>query len=174
MTAIEIVEERLLTTGDGGPTSWASARERLSEMRSYWLASLHPAGRAHVRPLLGVVLDDRVYFCTSAHARKGRNIELVPECTITANGRDLDLVVEGTVAKVGTEEQLERVTAAYRAKYGWPVKPAGDGTVTAEYVAPTGGEPPYYLYGLTPKTAFGFPSSEGFGPMRWRFRPASG
>lgn len=169
LAAIELVDERLLSP-DGAAVTWPQARERLDRAGSYWLATIHPDGRPQVRPLLGVVLADRLYVSTSPKARKSRNLEHEPRCSVSATCQDLDIVVDGTAFRVRADAELERVCAAFRAKYGWPVTPGGGATVTAEYGAPTAGGPPYHMYGLTPATVFGFPTGNGgLGPMRWRF-----
>jgi hypothetical protein len=56
------------------------------------------------------------------------------------HGDGLDLVVEGTMAKVTDQAWLHRVAEAYETKYGWPVS-VRDGAFHADG-APTAGPPP--------------------------------
>ena len=79
----------------------------------------------------------------------------------------MDLVVEGTVAKVSQEARLHRVAEVYMTKYEWPVT-VRDGAFYADG-APTAGPPPYEIYEVIPTTAFGFPWDATFNPTRWRF-----
>jgi hypothetical protein len=46
------------------------------------------------------------------------------------------------------------------------------GAFTYEYSAPSAGPPPWYLYALTPATAFGVATAEPHGATRWRFGDA--
>lgn len=82
---------------------------------------------------------------------------------------DLDLVVEGTAARVTDEATLERVAERAR-EGGWPAT-VKDGAFTAEYSAPSAGPPPWDLYVMTPHTAFGVATAEPYGATRWRFGP---
>jgi Pyridoxamine 5'-phosphate oxidase len=65
-----------------GSTPWAEARERLEApgRDRYWMATIQPDERPHVRPLLGLWLDDAFYFVTGETTRKGKNLSR------TANG----------------------------------------------------------------------------------------
>jgi hypothetical protein len=112
-------------------------------------------------------LDDRFYFTSGANTRKSKNLARNPNCVLSVALRDLDLVVEGTAAKVTDEATLERLAKAYAAQ-GWPAT-AKDGALTAEYSAPSAGPPPWDLYEVTPHTAFGVATAEPWGATRWSF-----
>lgn len=73
-------------------------------------------------------------------ARKGRNLAGDPRCSLAVHGDGLDLVVEGTTAKVTDEATLHRVADAYGSKCEWPVS-VRDGAFWADG-APTAGPPP--------------------------------
>jgi hypothetical protein len=112
-------------------------------------------------------VDGRFYFTSGAGTRKSRNLADNPTCAVSVSLPGLDLVVEGTAAKVTDEATLKRVAGVYAAT-GWPAS-ASDGAITAEYSAPSAGPPPWELYVLTPKTAFGVATAEPSGAMRWSF-----
>jgi nitroimidazol reductase NimA-like FMN-containing flavoprotein (pyridoxamine 5'-phosphate oxidase superfamily) len=152
---------------DTAPTTWAEARERLANADSYWLATVRPDGLPHVMPLLGVWVDGALHFVASPTTRKAGNLARDAHCVVTARRDGLDLVVEGTAAKVSDEARLHRVAEAYASKYDWHVT-VRDGAFYGEG-APTAGPPPYEIYELTPIKAFGFPTDETFSPTRWRF-----
>jgi hypothetical protein len=103
----------------------------------------------------------------SPTSRKARNLAHDAHCVISTRREALDLVVEGTAAKVGDEARLHRVAEVYMTKYGWPVT-VRDGAFYGDG-APTAGPPPYDVYEVIPTTAFGFPWDETFSPTRWRF-----
>jgi nitroimidazol reductase NimA-like FMN-containing flavoprotein (pyridoxamine 5'-phosphate oxidase superfamily) len=152
------------------PLPWDEARSRLAEQTFYWFATPRPDGRPHIRPVLSVVFEGTLYTTTSPAARKARNLERDPRCSITANTGDLDVVVEGTATKVTDASRLQRVADAYNAKYQWPATVAG-GAFDAPYGAPTAGPPPYEVYEITPVVAYGFGTDETLAPRstRWEF-----
>lgn len=126
---------------------WSEARTRLAAAQFYWLATVHPDGRPHVRPVLAVWVDGAMYTTTNSSARKARNLEYNPRCAITVRSDNLDLVVEGDAAKVREDTTLQRVATAYGSKYDWPVT-VRDGALDAAYGAPTAGPPPYEVFGF--------------------------
>jgi hypothetical protein len=169
---------------DGGATAWSQARDRLKAPerdRTYWLATVAPNGRPHVRPLLGLWLDGAFYFVTAESSRKGRNLAADPRCVVAASSTTLpalDIVIEGDAVKVTDQAKLRRVTEAYGSTLGWPLEIDDDGGVVGPN-APTAGPPPYAVFELTPTTIVGLPGIAGteegvgragsFDPTRWRF-----
>lgn len=182
MTVRTPVAEQPLTD-EATATPWAAARERLANPepgRTYWLATVRPDGRPHVRPLLGLWLDDAFYFITGETTRKGKNLASDPRCVITASSTALpalDVILEGDARKVIDDATLQRVADAYGATMDWPLE-VHDGSVVGPN-APTAGPPPYAVYELTPTTVYGLPGITGteewvgsagaFSPTRWRF-----
>lgn len=79
-TRTDPVEERsLVDTGEA--TACKAARDRFGTLerdRTYWLSMLLPDGRPHVRPLLGLWLDDAFYFVTGERTSKGMNLAGAP------------------------------------------------------------------------------------------------
>jgi Pyridoxamine 5'-phosphate oxidase len=150
------------------PTAWSEAQRRLEEGRWYWLATQHPTGAPHVRPVLAIWVDEALYFVANAASRKARNLARSAACAITLEASDAHLVVEGTAAPVRGTAELQRVAEAYASKYAWHVR-IQNGVFDADYGAPTAGPPPYDLYALKPKRIFGFGVAETWSPTRWRF-----
>jgi hypothetical protein len=164
----EPVSELVLGTGGGRTAPWAEARERLAGSQVYWTATNHPSGRPHVRPVLAVWVDGALYLSSDPAARKSRNLDADAHCSVATSCDDLDLVVEGRAERVTDPRRLQRVAAAYEAKYHWPVTVDG-ATFTAPYAAPTAGEGPFAVYQVDLVTVFGFPTSDKLTPTRWRF-----
>jgi len=152
---------------DTTPTPWSEARERLADADTYWLATVRPDGLPHLVPLLGAWVDGALCFVASPTSRKATNLAHDAHCVIATRREALDLVVEGTAAKVGDEARLHRAAEVCMTKYGWPVT-VHDGAFYADG-APSAGPPPYEVYEVAPTTAFGFPWDETFSPTRWRF-----
>ena len=117
---------------DAGPTPWAAVARALEEAELYWLTTVRADGRPHVTPLIGVVHDDAAHFCTGLREQKARNLEHHAEVALTTGtntwAQGLDVVVEGTAARVTDNAELQRLADAYVAKYGevWRFE-VGDG-----------------------------------------------
>lgn len=152
------------------PLSWDEVREQLAAERSYWVATAGPGNRPHVRPVLAVWLHDKIYSTTSPAAVKGRNLQLHPECSLTARAAAIDIVVEGSTSWVDDRDLLESIGAAYDSKYGWPVTIRPDNMFDAPYGAPTAGHPPYRAYEIAPQVVYAFGTDDNLGGRSTRFR----
>lgn len=89
----------------------------------FWLSTVRRDGRPHVAPLPAMWLDGTLHFCTGAHEQNARNIESDPRCVLTTGTNSyragLDVVVEGTVARISDEATLTRLAQLWRDKLGW-------------------------------------------------------
>jgi hypothetical protein len=154
------------------PIPWSRAEQQLeasvgSMETHFFLATVRPDGRPHVAGVGALWVDGKFYIVSGPRTRKSRNLAERADCVISVNLPDLDLVVEGTAAKVTDEPTLQRLAKLYDAQ-GWPVT-AKDGAFTAPYSAPSAGPPPWLLYAFTPRTAFGVATAEPHGATRWDF-----
>jgi hypothetical protein len=113
-------------------------------------------------------LDGDLYFTSSPAARKARDLAVNPSCTISVRLPGIDLVLDGTAARVTDPQTLEQVAAGYRAG-GWPAQVDGD-AFTAPFSAPSAGPPPWYVYRFTFHTVVGVATGEPYGATRWRFQ----
>ena len=151
------------------PEQWSRAGEHLTgSPATYWLATVSPDGRPHVRPVLAVWVAGGLFFCASESTRKAKNLALDPHCAVTVERGPVDLVVEGTTGKVRDADVLQSVADAYASIYGWRVT-VRDGAFHDTEGAPTAGPPPYDVYEVSAVTAFGFGTDESFSATRWRF-----
>jgi pyridoxine/pyridoxamine 5'-phosphate oxidase len=135
--------------------------------QTWWLSTTGPDGQPHTTGVGAWWADDRFYFTSGARTRKSRNLGRNPKCAIAVALAGLDLVVEGTAAKVTDAATLEKVAERAR-DGGWPAS-VKDGALTAEYSAPSAGPPPWDVYMMTPHTAYGVATAEPHGATRWRF-----
>ena len=147
---------------------WADAERRLAAGGTYWLATARPDGRPHVRPVLAVWLDGRLYFCSGESTRKARNLAHDSRCVLSVACAGMDLVVEGTAARVTAEDELRPVAARYGSKYDWHVT-VRRGVFDGAEGAPTAGPPPYQVYALAPGVVHGFATDDTLASTRWRF-----
>jgi hypothetical protein len=157
---------------------WSRALEQLEAVtkqthpderaaKTHWLATTGRDGRPHAAGVGALWVDGKFYFTSGASTRKSRNLAENPACVISMSLPDLDLVVEGTAARVTDQATLQRLAELYAAQ-GWPASVSGD-AFTAEFSAPSAGPPPWDLYVVTPATAFGVATADPSGATRWRF-----
>lgn len=147
---------------------WQEGRDLLAAAETYLLTTVRSDGRPHSTPLLGVWVDDVGYFCTGAGEQKARNLEHSAACSLAvANGRldGLDVVAEGTAARVDGDDELGRVADAYEEKYGAHVGPGGtwDGICDAIRGRQT------VTFRVTPSKVLGFGKGRVYTQTRWRF-----
>jgi len=151
---------------------WSRARAALAAgpdpSVTHFLGTCRPDGTPHAAGIGAQWLDGDVYFTSSPDARKARDLAVNPLCTISARLPGIDLVLEGTAARVTDPGTLEQVAAGYRAG-GWPAQVDGD-AFTAPFSAPSAGPPPWQVYRFTFHTVVGVATSEPYGATRWRFK----
>jgi len=156
------------------PIPWSRAERPLEapgpDTRHY-LATVRPDGRPHVAGIGALWVDGKFYFVSGAGPRKSQNLAGRADSVITVYLPDLDLVLEGTAAKVTDGPTLQRLAGLYDAQ-GWPAT-VKDGAFIAPYSAPSAGPPPWDLYEFTPRTAFGVATAEPHGATKWVFGTAT-
>jgi PPOX class probable F420-dependent enzyme len=130
--------------GGKGLYAWRWATERLTNARTYWLATTRPDGRPHVMPLWAVWIGNTLYFSTGDGSRKARNLAANPHAVISVEQDNEAVIVEGAVERVKDVTILKQFAAAYSHKYEWDM---------AESTEP--------IYALHPAVAFGLSSNTG-------------
>jgi pyridoxamine 5'-phosphate oxidase-like protein len=169
--AIEMDQKNLDIYGSE-PIPWSRPLEHLDQFqagpgRSTWLATARPDGQPHIAGVGALWVDGKFYFTSGAGTRKSRNLAANPSCAISISLPGIDLVVEGTAARVTDDATLQKLADRYTAQ-GWAPRVV-DGAFTAEFSAPSAGPPPWDLYAVTATTAFGVATAEPYGATRWRF-----
>ena len=140
--------------------------ERTDYRATHWLATTDADGMPHIAGFGAMWDGGKFYVVSGPRTRKSKNIARSPKCTIAVSMPDVDLVIEGTVARVTDEQTLTRLARRY-ADVGWPAE-ATEGAITAPYSAPSAGRGPWYLYEFTPVTATAVATAEPQGATRWR------
>lgn len=151
------VEKQLVGANEGGS----------DHHHTFWLATTSPDGRPHVAGVGAVWSDGKFYFVSGAPTRKSRNVAANPHCALSVSLPDIDLVVQGTAARVTDPRKLERIVNLY-AEGGWPAE-VRDGAIVAPYSAPSAGPAPWDLYEVAVLEATGVASAAPNGATRWRF-----
>jgi PPOX class probable F420-dependent enzyme len=150
------------------PTSWDEGLTHLRDGQWYWLATIRPDGRPHLRPILALWVDGSMYFASNTRSRKAKNVESDGRCAICVQDDEAHAVLEGDAKRVTDPDTLAKVRDEYASKYKWDTQ-VKDGQLGAEYGAPTAGGPPFAVYEVTPRTAYAFGTEPSFSPTRWRF-----
>jgi nitroimidazol reductase NimA-like FMN-containing flavoprotein (pyridoxamine 5'-phosphate oxidase superfamily) len=121
MSMISRLDSRF-SAPEAATTPWEETESALERAELYWLTTVRADGRPHVTPLIGVMDDGAVHFCTGIGEQKARNLQhdnrvaLTTGCNTWARG--LDVVVEGLAVRITDERRLRRLAEAYVAKYG--------------------------------------------------------
>ena len=102
-----------------GLLPWSWAVERLTQARSYWVATARPDGRPHAMPVWGVWMEEAFYFSCGQASRKARNLALNPACVVGCEPADEAVILEGRAELVTDPLTIARFAALYGPKYGW-------------------------------------------------------
>lgn len=143
------------------PLPWTWAEEQLTEAHNYWVTTIGPGGRPHVRPVWAVWLDNSVQFSTGA--RHASNIARDPRVTVNLEDADDCVILEGTPHATDDEVVRRAFIEAYEPKYDW--------TMTLDFVDK--------VYVVRPTVVFGWLGHEiarestlfQATATRWRFAP---
>jgi hypothetical protein len=150
-------------------TTWGEAQQRFASAPISWIVTTRPDGRPHVTPLISVWIDGRPHVTTGPAEQKARNLAHDERCSIVTGcntyDEGIDLVVEGTAARVLDSDILRRVADAFVAKYGeqWRFE-VGDGVFLHH-----DGEA--HVFAIDPSTAYAFRKGD-FAHTRFRFGTA--
>ena len=163
--------------GDASATAppWAAIERLLTAAQLYWIITVRADGRPHAVPLVGVWQDGAFAFCTGSEEQKQRNLDANPHVAVTtgstgANGWDSgkDVVVEGTAVRVTDPEALQRLAAAWFAKYGedWKFEVRGQEFFELSQSG-AGGGGGAWVYQVKPVKVLAF--GDAHGQTRYRF-----
>jgi general stress protein 26 len=115
---------------DATALAWSEVVRVLESSEMFWLSTVRRDGRPHVAPLPAMWWDGKLHFCTGAHEQKAKNIEASPRCVLTTGTNSyrsgVDVVIEGTVARVSDNGTLARLAQMWRDKLDWDFQ-VGDG-----------------------------------------------
>jgi nitroimidazol reductase NimA-like FMN-containing flavoprotein (pyridoxamine 5'-phosphate oxidase superfamily) len=150
------------------PPPWTAVERLLTEAQLYWIITVRSDGRPHAVPLVGVWQDGAFAFCTGAEEQKQRNLDANAHVAVTtgstgANGWNSgkDVVVEGTAVRVTDPEALQRLAAAWFAKYGEDWKYEVHGQKFVEVSHSGGGAQGAWVYEVAPAKVIVFGDAHG-------------
>lgn len=96
---------------------WSKIDHFLHAFRSIWISTTRPDGRPHVVPVWYIWDGHYLYFISERSLQKSRNLARQPWIVVHAGDGDDVIILEGPVEIVTDRAELEKVDAAYRAKY---------------------------------------------------------
>lgn len=162
----EILVERFSEPGVT-PTPWSQVEAVLENAELFWLSTVRADGRPHVAPLPAVWREGRLHFCTGADEQKAVNVKHNPRVALTT-GNDrwkegIDVVVEGSAARIHDESRLQTLADLWRSKYAgdWDYQ-VGNGV----FIHDDGGEA--IVFEVAPVKVLSFAKGR-FAQTRYRF-----
>ena len=96
---------------------WSKVDHFLLAFRSIWVSTTRPNGRPHAVPVWYIWDGRNLYFISERSLQKSRNLVRQPWIVVHAGDGDDVIILEGPVEIVTDRAELEKVDAAYRAKY---------------------------------------------------------
>jgi uncharacterized protein YndB with AHSA1/START domain len=152
--------------------AWETVLDHLSTGLQAWLTVISPDGTPIVRPVLAVLVAEKLHIASSPRSRKASGLEAGATATLATRTEGIDLVWTGTPVRVTDADDLDRIAATYRERHGWEVVRDGI-ALDAPYGAPCAGPPPYHAYRIEPETVHAFGTVEGLAESstRWDLTP---
>ena len=102
-------------------TGWEETRRALEAAELFWISTVRQDGRPHVTPLVAVLLDGALHFCTGPTEQKALNLRHNANVILTTGCNDwqrgLDVVVEGEAVRVADHESLSLLADAWTRKW---------------------------------------------------------
>jgi general stress protein 26 len=75
--------------------SWEEVAERIAGAKNYWLATLRPDGRPHLRPVDGVFVENALCFGGSPSTRWVQHLQQQPAISASLPDDDHAVILEG-------------------------------------------------------------------------------
>ena len=121
MTAPVTILDQRYSDAAATAVTWEETRLILQTAELSWLSTVRADGRPHVTPLVAVWADGVLYFHTGAGEQKFVNLRANPNVVLTTGcsrwDEGLDVMVEGDAVRVTDPAALERLAAAWTAKW---------------------------------------------------------
>jgi hypothetical protein len=113
-----------LPTSRKGLLPWSHVAKRMKESQTYWLNTTDSDGRPHSVPVMGVWVEDRLWFGGGPEVRWARNLRANPLLAVHLESGENVVIMEGD-ARLANEpaDLMDRVGRAYKPKYGFEHPP---------------------------------------------------
>ncbi|PXX68584.1 general stress protein 26 [Nocardia tenerifensis] len=145
---------------------WSAVREVLTTSEMFWLSTTRRDGRPHVTPLPAIWHDGSLHICTGDQEQKAANLAAEPRCVLTTGtnrmNSGLDVVVEGTAARVTDQATLRELSALWKSQLDWDF-------AVVEGGFNDGAGRVGLVYAVAPEKVLAFGKGEPFSQTRYRF-----
>ncbi|MFG1791941.1 pyridoxamine 5'-phosphate oxidase family protein [Nocardia sp. NPDC049149] len=162
---VAVLNPDFSTAGATAPR-WSSVAEVLATSEMFWLSTTRRDGRPHVTPLPAVWHDGSLHICTGDKEQKSVNLAAEPRCVLSTGtntmNAGLDVVLEGTVARITDPATLHELSALWKAKLDWDFA-----VVDGGFHDGRGGTA--LVFAIAPEKVLAFSKGEPFSQTRYRF-----
>jgi general stress protein 26 len=145
---------------------WADVDAALTGADLFWLSTVRADGRPHVTPVPAIWDDGKLHLCTGAEEQKAKNLTREPRCVLTTGtptqAEGLDVVVEGTAARVTDDERLTVLAGLWKTRLNWDFH-ARDGMFHGDEGNAA------LVFALAPAKILAFGKGEPYTQTRFRF-----
>ena len=104
-----------------GMLGWEFVEENMTTDRFYWVTSIRPDGKPHVRPTWGVWVEGTFYCGGGERTRWVRNLSTNTDIVVHREDAEEVVIIEGTAERIDDETAdatlIERLDTAYAEKY---------------------------------------------------------
>jgi nitroimidazol reductase NimA-like FMN-containing flavoprotein (pyridoxamine 5'-phosphate oxidase superfamily) len=159
--------ERAVSGAGAAPrceATWREVSATIEAHETYLVTTVGPSGEPHVTPVLGLWIDERLYFNSADAARKARNLARNPHVAVSVVTDDADFIVRGSAAPILDVARLDQIARSFPKKYEWWHPQVRDGRfVDAEDDAPR------TVFEVRPRFVVAFGRRRGLTASRWDF-----
>lgn len=100
---------------------WQEIEAAIEAAQLFWVTTVRADGRPHMTPLVAVWLDGAIHFSTGPTEQKAVNLRGNAHVILSTGRNDwnagVDVVIEGSAVRLTDDATLERLAAAWRAKW---------------------------------------------------------
>ena len=106
---------------EDGMLTWEFVGEAMSADRFYWVTTIRPDGKPHVRPTWGVWVEETFYCGGGEQTHWVRNLSTNRGIVVHREDAEEVVIVEGTAERIDDETAdaalIDRIDTAYEEKY---------------------------------------------------------
>jgi general stress protein 26 len=145
---------------------WPDVDRVLTTAEMFWISTVRPDGRPHVTPIPAIWHDNALHICTGEQEQKARNLDHDAHCVLTTGtpsiDTGLDVIVEGTAARVTDRDRLATLAALWKERLNWDFQ-VGEDSFTDD------GDRKGLVFAVSPAKILVFGKGEPYSQTRFRF-----
>ena len=107
-----------------GLLPWSHVTDRMTQAMHYWVCTVAPNNHAHVTPVDGLWLDDKLYFGGSPQTRRNRNLAANAAVSVHLDSSDDVVILHGdTHMQIPDHALAVQLSKGSTEKYGYAPRP---------------------------------------------------